>query len=268
MIMVIDLKVYVDGVLLLNFFFDFLLLLLVSYFLKRRCKIYRIILGAVVGSISILFLFLKLSSLSLFLLKVVISIFMILITFGYKDGKYFLKNFLYLYIISIFLGGIIYFLDVTFSYKNKGIIFFNKGLSVNFFLLLIISPVLLYLYLKQLKNYKLTYSLIHKVELSIDNKKYIYNGYLDTGNKLVDQYKKRPIILVYDLSLQFEYEDSILVPYNTLENKGIIKCKKVDNILIDDKEVIKNVLVGVSTKKFSIEGIDCILPNIIKEDLI
>ena len=180
---------------------------------------------------------------------------MILTTFGYKDIRYTLKN-------------LFYFLDVTFSYKNTGLVFLNNDLSVNFIVLLVVSPVLLYFYIKEQKNYKSDYTLRHKVEIKLKNKKYTYTGYLDTGNKLEDPYKKRGIILVYDSKLQFKYENSILVPYKTLDGEGVIKCQKIDSLKIDDKLVGKDILVGKSKEKFNIEGVDCILPNKIREELL
>ena len=57
---------------------------------------------------------------------------MLLVTFGIKDRSYFIKNFLYLYIISIILGGFLYYLNLEFSYKNVGIVFFHNGYSINF----------------------------------------------------------------------------------------------------------------------------------------
>lgn len=266
--MVIGLKVYIDIIFMLNFSLDFILLLLVSYILKRRKSIIRIILGSLFGSLTTFLLFFKISSISLFFLKILISIFMILITFGYKDINYFKKNFLYLYIISILLGGILYFLEITFSYKNNGLTFFKDNLSINFITLIIVGPILTYLYLKEMRNYKNEYSLIHKLEVEIDKKTYTYSAFLDTGNKLKDPYKKRPIILIYDKKLKLDYENSILVPYKTLDNEGVVKCKKVNNIKIDDKKINMNILIGLSKDKFGIEGVDCIMPNVIKEEFI
>ena len=83
-----------------------------------------------------------------------------------------------------------------------------------------------------------------------------------------DPYKKRPIILIHDNKIKFDYENSILVPFKTLDNEGIVKCKKVDYIKIDDKKINMNILIGLSKEKFGIEGIDCIMPNIMKEEFI
>lgn len=265
LLLVISMKIYLDLIYIVNLIFDFVLLFFVSYFLKRRVKLYRIFLGALVGSFSVVFLFLPLSNISLIFLKIITSILMILTTFGYQNKKYFKMNLIYLYIISIILGGILYFVITNLKYNTNAL---SSNLSLNFIILLFIGPILTFIYLKQEKNYKNTYSLIHKIQFDINNKTFTYNAYLDTGNKLCDPYKKRPILLVYDKNLIFSYEDSILVPYKTLEHEGVLKCKKVSNFKIDDKEINTNILVGITNKKFELEGIECVLPNIIKEEIL
>ena len=122
--------------------------------------------------------------------------------------------------------------------------------------------------IKEQKEYKKNYTLIHTVEVKIKNKTYTYRAYLDTGNKLEDPYKKRAILLVYDKKLGFNYNDSILVPYQTIDGTGVLKCHKVDSIKIDNIEIKNNVLIGESKQKFNIEGVDCILPNKIKEEFL
>ena len=151
-------KIYLDLIMILNFVIDFILLLTVSLILKRNIKITKIMLGAFVGGISILFLFLNINRLVLFLFKLVISILMILFAFGYRNLKYTLINLLYLYMSSIILGGFLYLLNLEFSYKHIGIIFFDNGLSINFIFLIIFSPIILYIYIKQTKNLRYNYS--------------------------------------------------------------------------------------------------------------
>ena len=119
-------KIYLDLVMILNFAIDFILLLTVSLILKRNVKITRIMLGAFIGGVSILFLFFNVNSVVLFLFKLIISILMIIMSFGFRDIKYTLVNLLYLYMSSIILGGFLYLLNLEFSYKHIGIIFFNN----------------------------------------------------------------------------------------------------------------------------------------------
>ncbi len=256
-------KIYVDLLFLINIFFDFILLLTVSIILKRHIKIYRIILGSLVGGVSIFFLFLDINTIILFILKIFIAIFMILVTFKYKDIKYFIKNISYLYLVSIILGGALYLFNIEFSYKNNGLIFYNNGMSINIIILLIISPIILYLYIKEMKEYKNNYDKYYKIKITFNNNKAIeLNAFLDTGNNLIDPYKKRPIILVeYNIIKKYIINEKyLIVPFNTIKEKSLLECIKVKNIIINNKEY-KNILIGLIKEKIYIDGIECILNN-------
>lgn len=258
-----SMKVYVDLLFLINIFFDFILLLSVSLILKRHSKIYRVVLGSLVGGISIFFLFTNISSITLFFFKIIIAIFMCLTTFGFKDLKYTVKNFLYLYLISIVLGGILYLLNIEFSYKNNGLIFYHDGVGINIILIMIISPILLYLYVREMKNYKNNYSKYYKVDIFFKNDKSItLNAFLDTGNNLIDPYKKRPVILVnYEKIKKYvSNEKELLVPYSNINGGGVLRCIRVKKVVINEK-VFTNILVGFSFNNIYIDGIDCILNN-------
>lgn len=256
--------IYLDLVFFINFFFDFILLTATKYILKQSVKIYRLILGSLVGSFSILLLFLNINSFELFLFKIIISIMMILISFGKND---FFKNYLYFYIISIFLGGSMYFLNYTFSSKNKGLIFFSNGLSINFIVMIILSPIIIYYYVKEYKRYKNTITNCYCVELCINHKKYNLKGYLDTGNTLSDPYKKRGVVLLNLDRFKVKKSNNIIyVPYKTITSHGVIECFRVDKIIINHKE-FTNLLIGNTKNLFQLENADCILPNMIREEL-
>ena len=242
-------KIYLDLVLLLNFTFDFLLLMSVSLLLRRNVKIVRIF-----------FLFIKITSLQLFLLKLMVSILMVIITFNYRDLKYTLRNLLYLYMASIVLGGFLYFLNIEFSYKNNGLVFYHNGLSINFVFLIIFSPIILYIYIRQGIKLKNNYSNYYQVDICLNGKIIKCNGYLDTGNNLVDPIKKRPIILVNKNKIKIN-DNYILVPYQSSSNHSVLKCIKVDYINIKKLGIKKNVLVGIMEDKINIDGIDCLLNN-------
>ena len=257
-----NMKVYIDVILFINIFFDFLLLLSVSLILRRNAKLYRIILGSLIGGLSILFLFLNISKVTLFFLKLIIAILMILITFSYKDLRYTLKNLVFLYISSIVLGGALYFINIEFSYKNKGIIFYNNGYSVNIITILITSPILIYLYIKNMKDIKNNYSKYYKTNIYFKSNHFIeLTGYMDTGNKLTDPYKKRMIILVSKekVSKYIKNERKLLVPYNGVSN-GLLSCIRINYVKINDK-IFKNVLLGLIDDKIYIDGADIILNN-------
>ena len=254
-------KLYLDLIFLVNLWFDFLLLLSVTILLKRNIKFKRIIFGSLVGSLTIFILFFNLNNITLFLFKITISLIMMLVTFSFKNIKYTLTNLGYFYLVSIILGGGMYLLCDSFSYSSHGLMLYKNGMSFNYLVLLILSPVIIFCYIRETKKLKNSYSNYHKVDIVINRKTYHLNGYLDTGNNLYDPYKRRGVILV---NIELDYKNNfIYVPYSSLNHEGVVKCLKPKKVLIDGIE-FKDYLVGLSDNKFKIEGIDCILPNKMK----
>lgn len=261
-------KIYLDLIFLLNFGIDFLIILTVSLVLRRNIKLRRTILGSIVGALSIFLLFINFNSIILIIFKIIISSLIIIITFGYKDIKYFFNNLLYFYTISIILGGFLYYLNIEFSYKNAGMVFFNNGLSINFIFLIIMSPIILYIYIKQAYRLKRVYSLNYEVDLYLKSGKVInLNGFMDTANNLIEPYKKRAVIIVNDKKIikEINKENFILVPYDTVDSHGILKCIIPDKIYIKGVGIMNNIVVGISSKDFKMDGVNCILNNLMME---
>ncbi len=244
--------VYIDGVLFINFAFDFLLLLTTSIVLKRNVKIFNIILGAFIGSLSTLVLFFNINSIQLFIIKIYLSILMNLFTFYYKDLKYTLTNIGVFYIVSILLGGFLYLLNIEFSYKHEGLIFYNNGLSINVIFLFIISPIILYIYVRQSKVFQKKIKNYHKVNLKIGKKTLYLNGYLDTGNTLT--YKGKPVIIT-NIPNTFKAK-KILVPYMAIDGSGVIECIEAKVEIIGIRTY--DVLLGFS-ENLNISGVDILL---------
>ena len=254
-----DMTVYIDGLLFLNFYLDFLLLLTVVVVLRRNVKLFRIILGAFVGSLTILILFFKLSSLDLFFIKIYLSFLMCIICFGYHNLKMFLTNIGFFYVVSILLGGFLYFLNITFSYKNEGLVFFNNGISVNALFLVIISPVILYFYIKQVKMFKKKVACFFKTNIYIGHKVLNLNGYLDTGNTL--SYKNRLVILT-NIDNSFRNK-KIYIPYIVIGGSGLLECIKVKKVEVIGLGVFENVYLGFS-KDFNLAGADVLLNGLMR----
>jgi len=260
------LKIYIDYVLIINFVFDLLLLLGVSTILKRKTNINRVIIGAFFGSLTILLLFIKINNFELFLIKLLISIFMIIITFGFKNIKYFFKNISFLYILGFILGGILYGINNQFSYKNVGLIFINKGISINIIFILIISPIIIYFYIKEMNSLKNNYNNYYKIRINLENKEYKFIGFLDTGNKLKDPYYNRPIILIDSNKINIKNPKKILIPYQTITEKGLLECTMIDKIYIENIGIRKNILLGFIKDNITIDGVDCIIQEKLLEE--
>ena len=260
-------KIYIDLIILLNFFIDFMILLTVSIILKRCAKVRRIILSSLFGSLTILTLFIDMNNLELFGLKIITSIIMILICFGFKNINYFLKNLLYFYTTSIMLGGFLYLIKNEISLYNKGLVFIDTGLELNCWFIVIFAPIILYIYIKQIKELKIVNSFRKKVDVYINDKIIDLNGYVDSGNTLIEPYGNKCVIIVKNKKIEKEVKlnNYLLVPYKALNHSGVIKCIIPQKVYIEGIGIKENVVIGISEEKIKIDGVDCLLNILLME---
>lgn len=261
--------IYIDLVFFINFILDLLLLLTVNITLKRYSNIKRILLGALSGSITLIALFLPLTKIILFIFKILIGIFICIVSFGYKNLKYTFYNILYLYMTSIILGGFLYYLKVEFEFSNKGFVFYYEGLAINYIFLLLIAPLILFVFIKSIKALKEIKNYHYKVRIIFSNNyETTLSGFLDTGNKLVDPITNKPIILINKKKLKgkIPIRSPMYVPFNSLNHHGLLECIKPKYLEIDNKE-LKNYLIGLSDTSFKLNGIECLLNYKILEDI-
>lgn len=241
-------KIYLEFIFIINYLLDYMILYGTKRILKINTNIIRIYIGSLVGSLSTFLLFIKINNINLFLIKIIISTIMILISFKRIN---FFKNIFYFYLISIIIGGTIYLIDLKSNYY------------LQLTLIVIITPIIIFIFGKEIKKYKESIKNKYLVEIKYKNKTYKLEGFIDTGNRLISPIKKESVILV---NLKINSKELIYVPYKALNTNGIIPCIKPDKIIIDNIEV-NNCLIGLAKDKFEINGLNCILPNKLKEEL-
>jgi hypothetical protein len=169
---------------------------------------------------------------------------------------------------SVILAGFLYFLNLEFSYDHLGVVFFFKGLNINYIVLLVLSPIILFLYVKQFKTMKEKQQFYYNVKIVFKNNKELdLVGYLDSANKLVDPVTRKKIIVVENSVINKRFIRSpIYVPYKTVNYKGLLKCFSPRFIVVDNHKY-DNYLLGLYNGTFNIEGINCILNASLMEDL-
>ena len=239
-------KVYIDLIIIINFFYDFLIISATSTLLKRNVPILRIIISSILGEISIVTLFISFDKLILILFKILLRILMVYISFGMHK---FLESIFYFYVITIILGGSSY-------------LFGGDTYITNVILLMLISPVIITLYIKAIREHKSKLNCLYDVILIEGSESYKFNGYLDTGNKLIDPITKLPVIMI-NKELNIDAKKKFLVPYKVINNESILECIKVDKVLVDGKCI--NVLLGLCEKSIFKDNIDVILNDSLRE---
>ena len=233
--------IYIDLLFILNFIYDFLLLITVSVTLKRNISLKRLLLGAFFGAITTFIILLPLNKYLIFFLKILTSLIMVIITYKYKDIKYFTNNIIYLYMCSVILAGFLYFLKLEFN-------------NLSYLIILLIAPLILYLYIKEQKQLKKVVNYYKKVIINLkNNKALVLKGFIDSGNKLKD-----PITNKYILKGIYNIRSPMYVPIKTVNKNSLLECIGIKNIIIDNK-VYTNYLLGLSEHFQGFDGVECLL---------
>ena len=132
---------------------------------------------------------------------------------------------------------------------------------------MILIPIILTIYIIQ-NNLRYKYNNYYNVVININNKHKInVVGYLDTGNNIIDPISLKPVIVVNKELINSNIKYYKLVPIQVLNNNILLKCIKIKNIQINNK-IITNVLLGISDTKINIDGVDCLLNNKLRKDII
>ena len=240
--------IYVDLLFILNFIYDFLLLITVSITLKRNISVKRLLMGALFGAISTFIIFIPINKYILFILKLITSLIMVIITYKFKDIKYFINNIIYLYMCSVILAGFLYFLKIEFN-------------NLSYIISLLIAPLILCLYIKEQKKLKKIVNYYKKVIITLKNNKIIeLNGFVDSGNKLKDPITNKYIILINKKTLKgiYNIRSPMYVPIKTVNGSSLLECISIKNIVVDEKEY-NNYLLGLSDTFVGFDGIECLL---------
>lgn len=220
----------------------------VSVTLKRNASYKRLLLGALFGTISTLIIFLKIEDYLMLLIKIISGVFMLIITFKYKDIKYTMTNIIYLYMCSVILAGFLYFLKIEFK-------------DYAYLISLLVAPIILYIYVRETKKLKEIVNFYTKVTINFkNNKSLVLNGFIDSGNKLKDPITNKHIILINKKTLDgiYNIRSPIYVPIRTVNKKSLLECISIKNIIINNK-VYDGYLLGLSDEFKMNDGVDCLL---------
>lgn len=262
-------EVYIEYAIIDNMTIDLLILVLtakVNKIVVRKLRLFLIALfGTIIALISPLF-----SGIVLIIIKLLCGVLMPLMLEKEIEPKKFLVTLLTFFLITAIFGGtclaVCNFLNLNFSVKNGAITIYSFPIG----LALIIACIMFYIIKNLIKHFyaqKQVSKFLYEVTLNFNNKIVKTNGFLDSGNKLCDQFSQRPVTLInFDLFKQLtnaKISDVLLKKYDRLplknihevELKSLAKSSKImvfeiDNIVIGENLKIDNALIGLSVVDF------------------
>ena len=284
--------VYLDVVFLENVIINYIILYATSIISKINIKQIKLIFGSLIGAIySIIYYILNLKIYTNFIIKIILSIVIIYISFNPKSIKVLLKQTVLFYLVSFAFGGaaisIIYMVnsqDITIKngvlvgkYTIKTILI---GIIIAYFTVIIAEKIIS----SKIKLNKK--DMICNISVEIEGKKIETKAMYDTGNFLKEPISNLPVIvieytLLYDIipsqilnnlekilggdlsdiseGMQKEYISKLrVIPFSSLGKKnGMLLGIRAKNLIIEFKDEynkIEDLIVGIYGNSLTNKG--------------
>lgn len=277
--------VYLDVLIVLNFYIMYFLIRAVCIFTHRSIKTPRLLLGSGIGSLTALAILLPdWGFWFILLIKLLSSLVIIITTFGFENIKSFIKQTILFLLINVIFAGVMLLIHQQFTPENmlvtNGVFYLDISI-----IMIILSTIIAYFTIKlitYLIDNKLNSTRKFTIKITTSKGEKSFNALSDTGNKLVDNFTGLPVILcsyaeIREISptqiIDFVDNNAIcnfskgikLIPANSIGGKSLIPAFKADCITISYDNSIKNVnaLVGISESDSLNSDYSCIFNPIL-----
>ncbi len=200
-------QIYLDLIWILNFIFDWLVLLVVAWAIRQPFSHLRLLFASLYASLIVPLSFVpSLDWLNWPLVKLAYSIGIILIAFPFHSIRRFVVYFFSFYFINFSIGGGLFGLHYFLQSQQINLPWLNQvayGNMVSWIFVLIFFPIFIYFTKDRLQNLsviKLKHEQIYDVAVHIDvQNKYYLKGFYDTGNQLTHPLTNKPIMLIDEI---------------------------------------------------------------------
>lgn len=262
--------VYIDVLVVVNFYITYLLLKATARLLHTRLKTSRTIIASIIGGISAVTAIFPIPNWLGIPVRCLLLVIPVLTAFGFSTIKRLLIRTFTAYAISLLLCG-----TVTALRELTGNSFFAQiggfvylDISV---LTLIFSTTAAYLLISVFRRVLDRTDVQKSYQLTIkkNGKAVQLTAFSDSGNNLRDFFTGLPVIVCRFSSVQnlapegielFQNEPPIgvrLIPYTTIDGTGIISAFRVDEVTVDGKRV--EALIGIGENAIKNEDFEAIL---------
>lgn len=283
-------EIYLDVLLLENLVINYLILYVTAKFSRLRVSTLRLFSGSIVGALYVVFIILQ-PGIKVYyttFAKILLSIFIIAITFSPRKVIPFIKTLVMFYISTfIFAGAALAFLffNQQGGFVRNGIVyvFGQSKWSLMFFSILTVG-IIIKIFWEVIQSKITKERLLIPVKISFDNRMIYLSALIDTGNSLKDPLTNIPVMVVefkaleelLPIEIKSIFENSQendlncvtaiiskskwfsrfrLIPFSSLgKENGMLIGFKPDFIVIgeeEDKRDVKNVIIGIYNRSLS-----------------
>ncbi len=250
-------QVYIEYAFLDNFIIDFLLLKISLKCAKVRTGYLRLILASIIGTVLTLTLSLfTIKNPFLIGVKFLLGLLIVFLGGSYIKVKDYLLGAFYFFIFTFLSGGAIIavFNLARIDYEAYFILNYDSVIPIGVtFLLVYLSTQGFTLLIENIIKNKENENYFRKCEIVVKGKKLKAIGFIDTGNKLYDNFTGLPVIiasknfikrLAFNGSLPSKYKN---LKIETINGTSTIKIFYIDKLMIykgTQMNIYNNVLLG------------------------
>ncbi|MDD3693550.1 MAG: sigma-E processing peptidase SpoIIGA [Oscillospiraceae bacterium] len=224
--------IYIDVLLALNLFIDFLLLSAVARILRLPQKRIRLVFGALTGSIcSCLVLLPDLPAPLPFLIKISSACLIVRIAFSWRTAILFIKQLAAFLVASALFAGIafaVYFFAApTGLYVVNGVVYYDVS-ALTLTLLTVLSYFALIIYDK-LTHKRIAHGHEYRLKVTTGKDEIDLRALYDTGHHATDAFSGNPVVVVGLKAIEQHLPDDLLNAIRSvLDNCNSIQKKEVE----------------------------------------
>lgn len=251
-----NLIIYLDVLIIVNLIINYYILLLTAKINKAEYKNFKLILGAFLGALFSVYIFLPQQHIIIdILMKLFTAALTILISFRFISIKNFLRNVFIMFITSFSFAGAIFAVWAIFRPRgfiiNNSVVYFDISpiflvlFSVFFYLIITILNSILKRSAITAKNCK--------VNIVLKDSQATLEGIFDSGNSVKDILSNSTVIFIGKKSLEillgknkindYEFQDRYRVlPCKTVTGSKLLEALRCDSakVTFENKEIILN----------------------------
>ena len=277
--------IYLDVIFLENIVINYIMLYVTGIISKAQIKQKKLFLGALIGAIySIIYYLFKLKIYSSFIIKIILSIVIIYVSFNSSNLKELLKKVLLFYLSSFVFGGAS--IAIIYMVKSQNITI-QKGVLVGSYTLRTVLIGIVVAYFTIILAFKIIKiskkDLICEIVVTLNNKEIKTKALIDTGNLLKEPITNLPVIvmehtLLYDIlpkeilnnveeilggdfskipeDIKEEYSAKLkVIPFSSLgKQNGMLLGIKAEKLIInlkEEKRKIDKAVIGIYNKSLT-----------------
>lgn len=179
---------YIEFIIFQEFVVDFILLYITGSLLYKKIIVKRLIVASIIGVLYTIAVYcVDREFLNYFLVKFLVSILMLTISYAPRGILEYVKVILCFYIISILIMGIIILSYFIFNSRLTIILLFCAMFSVY-----MLFKILFY----EIRNNKEDKDYFRDVTIYLNGNSVDIVGFIDTGNELIDAVSNKPVVIV------------------------------------------------------------------------